>query len=274
MKKINAFQYPLFSVIILPFIMGISLTFNPPPSIKSLEETSVDSGTAPFTFGKKRRISTEEYHFALKLFPRKFPKQGDVYITDGDCLGNPCVVPDGKGNLLVKMKEYYENPLSVPSLFAHELTHVWQYEHFGLTWYTNEFLKNHVFCTNDPYKLNCNEERKLAHYNAEQQGQLVSMHYQNDECASKVVVKAVGTKTWHLMIGSSGRDITIDESGKMYLTNAAGYIYRYDGKKWNRMPGSDGSTIAANAKPVDHAENNPQATPNPGINIGKARVVL
>ena len=32
--------------------------------------------------------------------------------------------------------------------------------------------------------------------------------------------------------------------------------------------------IAANANPVDHAENNPQTTPNPGINIGSAIVVL
>jgi len=32
--------------------------------------------------------------------------------------------------------------------------------------------------------------------------------------------------------------------------------------------------IAANANPVDHAEKSPQATPNPGINIGRAIVVL
>ena len=32
--------------------------------------------------------------------------------------------------------------------------------------------------------------------------------------------------------------------------------------------------IAAKANPVDQAENRPQATPNPGINIGSARVVL
>jgi len=33
-------------------------------------------------------------------------------------------------------------------------------------------------------------------------------------------------------------------------------------------------TIAANAYPVDHDENNPQKIPNPGINIGNAIVVL
>ena len=33
-------------------------------------------------------------------------------------------------------------------------------------------------------------------------------------------------------------------------------------------------TIAANANPVDQAENRPQATPNPGINIGKEIVAL
>lgn len=33
-------------------------------------------------------------------------------------------------------------------------------------------------------------------------------------------------------------------------------------------------TIAAKAKPVDQAEKIPQATPNPGINIGNAIVVL
>jgi hypothetical protein len=32
--------------------------------------------------------------------------------------------------------------------------------------------------------------------------------------------------------------------------------------------------IEANAYPVDHAENNPQTIPNPGINIGNAIVVL
>jgi hypothetical protein len=33
-------------------------------------------------------------------------------------------------------------------------------------------------------------------------------------------------------------------------------------------------TIAEKAKPVDQAENNPQITPNPGINIGNDIVVL
>ena len=33
-------------------------------------------------------------------------------------------------------------------------------------------------------------------------------------------------------------------------------------------------TIEAKAYPVDHAENNPQATPNPGINMGNAIEVL
>ena len=32
--------------------------------------------------------------------------------------------------------------------------------------------------------------------------------------------------------------------------------------------------IEANAYPVDHAENNPQTIPNPGINMGNAIVVL
>ena len=32
--------------------------------------------------------------------------------------------------------------------------------------------------------------------------------------------------------------------------------------------------IAANAKPVDHAENSPHTAPNPGINIGNEIVVL
>ena len=32
--------------------------------------------------------------------------------------------------------------------------------------------------------------------------------------------------------------------------------------------------IAANANPVEYAENRPQATPNPGINMGSAIIVL
>ena len=238
-----------FSILAIPFFVGLvvsNLTLNSNEREDQPQKLTYDENHV-VTFSKKRLISTDEYHFALKLFPRQFPKQGDIYITNGDCMGNPCVVPDGIEDVYVNMKDHYENPLANPSLFAHELTHVWQYEHFGRAWYLREFLGNHVFCSGDPYDVKCDENKKFAFYNAEQQGTLVEMYYESDPCATKVVEKAVGTDTWRLMIGSNGRDITVSEKGELYLTNTKGSIYNYDGRKWNKLSGSSGSSIAANS---------------------------
>lgn len=202
---------------------------------------------------KKRKISVDEYHFALSLFPREFPTRDEITITDDTSPANGAyfVRPTvgglvGEGYIHMNMGKYFDDCLQDKALFAHELTHVWQIRHFGVAWYTKEFLANHVFCTG-AYEVTCVENKNLGDYNAEQQGVLVSRYYlQSDRCAVNVVKRALETHTWSLMIGSSGRDVSINNQGTIYLTNSVGNIYSYNGREWIQMPGSDGLRIAAN----------------------------
>jgi len=206
-------------------------------------------------FIRKRKISVEEYHFALSLFPREFPTRDEITITDGVSPANGAyyVRPTvgsliGEGNIQMHMGQYFDDCLKDKSLFAHELTHVWQIRHFGVDWYLKEFAANHIFCSGDSYSVNCSEKEKLGNYNAEQQGVLVSRYYsKSDSCAVNVVKRALETDTWRLMIGSSGLDLSISSQGNIYLINNIGNIYTYSGIEWTRLPGSDGVSIAANS---------------------------
>lgn len=204
-------------------------------------------------FIRKRKISVEEYHFALSLFPREFPTRDEITITDGVSPANGAyyVRPTvggliGEGNIQMHMGQYFDDCLKNKSLFAHELTHVWQIRHFGVDWYLKEFAANHIFCSGDSYSVNCSENEKLGNYNGEQQGVLVSRYYsKSDSCAVNVVKRALETDTWRLMIGSDGLDISVSNQGTLYLINKIGNIYKYSGKEWTQMPGSDGVSIAA-----------------------------
>ncbi|MBK9995202.1 MAG: hypothetical protein IPP01_14780 [Saprospiraceae bacterium] len=207
---------------------------------------------------RKRKITVEEYHFALSLFPREFPERDEITITDDVSPTNnaPFVRPTvggliGEGSILMNMGNHYEDCLANKNLFAHELTHVWQIRHFSIAWYLKEFVGNHIFCQGDPYTVNCSENIKLGDYNAEQQGVLVSRYYsKSDLCAVNVVKRALETKSWELMIGGSATDISISSHGDIYLINKNGKIYNYTGKEWRLMSGYDGASISANSSRV------------------------
>jgi hypothetical protein len=51
---------------------------------------------------------------------------------------------------------------------------------------------------------------------------------------------------WTQKAGSDGRDITVSNDGKIFLTNTVGKIYEWNGSGWTQLDGSDGTTLAAN----------------------------
>ncbi|MBP6430360.1 MAG: hypothetical protein KA319_01160 [Ferruginibacter sp.] len=224
---------------------------------------------------RARTITTEEYLFALSLFPREFPTQYEITITDGTSPANGAyyVRPTvggliGAGYIRMNMGNLYENCLANKVIFAHELTHAWQIKHYGLPWYAKEFVGNHIFCNiktaiakkakgtqfewikEGGYAYTCDVNKKLDDYNAEQQGDIVSHYYLKDACETNIAQRALGSTTWKLMIGSDARDVAQGDNGNLYITNTAGKIYQYNGVEWSQMQGSDAVSIAANAGKV------------------------
>ena len=122
---------------------------------------------------RSRVISTDEYLFALTLFPREFPAQYEITITDGTSPANGAyyVRPTiagviGAGYIRMNMGNLYDNCLADKGIFAHELTHAWQIKHYGVPWYSKEFVVNQVFCATiekkSPYKYTCDQNKKLS----------------------------------------------------------------------------------------------------------------
>src|SRR5690606_18424348 len=135
------------------------------------------------------------------------------------------------------------------SIFAHELTHAWQIEHYGLLWFGAQAFKCQVFdpiVGENPYDYVCNENKTLGDYNAEQQGGIVENYVLGKDCEAKIVRKTLFSKTWKLLIGSDAIDVAIDSDGTYYMVNRIGLIYKYNGQDWEKLNGSDGIAIAAN----------------------------
>jgi Tectonin domain len=222
-----------------------------------------------------RTISTEEYLFALSLFPREFPAQYEITITDGTSPANGAyyVRPTiggiiGAGYIRMNMGNLYQNCLANRAIFAHELTHAWQIKHYGLPWYAKEFVGNHVLCNiktvianktkgtqwewikEGGYAYTCDVNKKLDDYNAEQQGDIISHYYLQNACETNIASRALSSTTWKLMIGSDAKDVAQSDNGNLYITNTAGKIYQYNGIEWSQMQGSDAVSIAANAGKV------------------------
>jgi hypothetical protein len=202
----------------------------------------------------RRTISTDEYQFALSIFEREFPPRDIITITDETGLGDrPYVRPTVDGHIRINIGSLYDKCLDSDTnkaLFAHELTHAWQIEHYGLAWYGKEALGNQVIdpiLNNDSYNYQCDPSKTLGDYNAEQQGEIVKDYFKKDPCATTIARKTLSSNTWKLLIGSDGTDITVDENGTYYLVNTAGLIYKYGTDDWDQLPGSAGKTIAANA---------------------------
>lgn len=209
-----------------------------------------------------RRITTEEYQFALSIFQREFPPKDKIFISDGAGLGGrPFVRPTTKGNIRMHLGEYAAKTLGSPmdkALFAHELTHAWQIEHYGLLWYGAQALDNQVV---DPvlghsaYAYVCDPAKTLGDYNAEQQGEVVKDYVLqmlgepnviNGACATKIVERTLFSDTWRLLTGSDASDVAVDSDGTQYMVNTGGLIYRYANDDWEQLDGSDGLAIAAN----------------------------
>ncbi len=227
---------------------------------------------------RARTITTEEYLFALSLFPREFPTQYEITITDGTSPTNGAyfVRPTiggviGAGYIRMNMGNLYENCLTNKAIFAHELTHAWQIKHYGLPWYSKEFVANHVYCNikntiaggvksipiikdkikaTDVYGYICDIKKKLDDFNAEQQGGIVSQYYLKSDCETNIASRALSSTTWKLMIGSDARDVAQSDNGNLFITNTAGKIYKYNGVEWGQLQGSDAMSIAANAGKV------------------------
>jgi hypothetical protein len=200
-----------------------------------------------------RTISAAEYHFALSVFQREFPPRDEITITNFTGLkGAYYVRPTIDGHIRINMGNLYDQLLANDAnkaMFVHELTHAWQIEHYGLVWYGHQAFDNQVLPGN-PYPYDCDERKTLSDYNAEQQGDIVKHYFQGKPCPSAIAKKTMVSNTWKLLIGSDGRDMTVDETGAYWLVNTAGIIYRYNGNDWQRLAGSDGSAIAANAGQV------------------------
>lgn len=124
-----------------------------------------------------RQISTDEYQFALSIFQREFPSRDEIYVSNQTGLqGRMYVRPTIHGNIRMYMGALFNKCLdntNNKSIFAHELTHAWQIEHYGLLWYGSQAFNNQVL---DPllgessYNYACKPSKTLGDYDAEQQG--------------------------------------------------------------------------------------------------------
>lgn len=219
---------------------GIVHTWNDLDKIKAISKKKED---------KRRRITTDEYQFALTIFEREFPPRDIITITNETGFGGrPYVRPTVDGHIRINLGAAYDNPLGNKNLFVHELTHAWQIEHYGLVWYGKQAVANQVIA-GDPYNYVCDASKTLSHYNAEQQGEIVKDYYNKNACATSIA-RSLRSATWKLLIGSDAVDMTVDAGGTYYMVNTAGLIYRYTGNDWQQLSGSAGKKIAANGGKV------------------------
>ena len=202
---------------------------------------------------KTRQISTAEYQFALSIFQREFPPRDEIFISNQTGFEDRAYVrPTINGNIRMYMGNYFDHLLlnkNNKAFFAHELTHAWQIEHYGLVWYGKEALVNQVI---DPssYDYTCSLSKTIGDYKAEQQAEIVRNYVLGKDCERKLVEKTMFSKTWKLLIGSDARDVAVDSDGTYYMVNRIGNIYKYKDNDWEKLNGSDGLAISANGGKV------------------------
>ena len=213
--------------------------------------------TAKATGNLIRQISTAEYNFALSIFQREFPPRDEIWISNQTGLENrPYVRPTINGNIRMYLGNLFNKCLdnqTNKSLFAHELTHAWQIEHYGLLWYGAQAAINQVIdpiTGNSAYEYICKVSKTLGDYNAEQQGEIVRNFILGKECETRIIEKSLVNKTWKLLIRSDARDVAVDSDGTYYMINRIGVIYKYAGNDWQKLNASDGLAITANAGKV------------------------
>jgi hypothetical protein len=207
-----------------------------------------------------RRITTEEYQFALSIFQREFPPKDQIFISNGTGLGGAMFVrPTINGNIRMHLGALSSKTLTTPvnkGRFAHELTHAWQIEHYGLVWYGRQAFVNQLAEGRTSYDYICDARNTLGDYNAEQQGEIVKFYLlrllgapdtvHDGRCEAKIVANTLPSKTWFLLTGSDAVDVAVDSDGTQYMVNTAGSIYQYTNDDWKQLDGSDGLSIAAN----------------------------
>ena len=229
-------------------ITGYRTVVNINPALKSNAAKNVSRVYS------ERGITTAEYQFALSIFEREFPPKDMITLTNGAGFSNrPYVRPSINGGVQMNIGNIYSDPLATDAskqLFAHELTHAWQLEHYGLLWYGRQALGNQVV-DGAPYDYVCDVAKTLGDYNAEQQGEIVKDYYKKDVCAT-AVARPLRSATWKLLTGSDAVDMAVSNDDTYYMINTAGIIYNYKTTDidWNKMQGSAGKAIAANAGKV------------------------
>lgn len=150
------------------------------------------------------------------------------------------------GNLFGKCLDTITNK----ALFAHELTHAWQIEHYGLIWYGIEAVNNQLIHSDSSYNYVCDLSKTLGDYKAEQQGEIVKNAVLGKSCEKQLVENTLSSKTWKLLIGSDAKDMAVDSDGTYYMINTAGHIYKYKTNDWEKLSGSNGMAITANGGKV------------------------
>lgn len=135
-----------------------------------------------------RFITEDEYNWANKVvFNGTLPLRERIIITNLRFFkANTAVtLPGTTGLIYMHFGEDYDNPRKdayTEALFIHELTHVWQYSHYGLVKYVEEGLSNQTGANLDEIKINgCPQPRayyyqcgkQWSEYNFEQQACIV-----------------------------------------------------------------------------------------------------
>lgn len=236
-------RQPFYVTAVLFFALALTIAVGLPSSAKKNKY-----------FFRERNITTAECQFALSLFEREFPPKDMITLTNGTGFSNrPYVRPSINGGVQMNLGDIYSDPLATESskeLFAHELTHAWQLEHYGYAWYIKQAIGNQVV-DGAPYDYVCDAAKTLGDYNAEQQGEVVKDYYKKNVCAT-AVARPLRSATWKLLTGSDAIDMAVSNDGTYYMVNTAGIIYNYKTNDidWNKMQGSAGKAITANAGKV------------------------
>jgi len=157
--------------------------------LESRELTTSDDGsgvsvvTIALAKGKKRKLTIGEIEMARKIFGDSI-RYKDVRIHHGDWwlftgTQNTAVTPNGDIYLPARTELYKDN-FSVNknreyiSLFMHEMTHVWHYQMgYSVKWHGMTVSSKGI----EAYRYELSSDRKLADFNMEQQGEIISDYF-------------------------------------------------------------------------------------------------
>jgi Rhs element Vgr protein len=157
--------------------------------LESRELTTSDDGsgvsvvTIALAKGKKRKFTIGEIEMARKIFGDSI-RYKDVRIHHGDWwlftgTQNTAVTPNGDIYLPART-ELYKDDFSVNknreyiSLFMHEMTHVWQHQMgYSVKWHGMTVSSKGI----EAYRYELSSDLKLADFNMEQQGEIISDYF-------------------------------------------------------------------------------------------------